>query len=236
MPESRVRGGAVRPIFVALAVLGAINLTACSTPDTGAAANSGATTGSAPGESAPGTEASGNNLLARLRSGGTVVVIRHAATDRTQQDVDERGDGRRVDFGDCATQRNLSDQGRSDGRSIGMEVRDLGIPVADVWASPYCRSKETADLAFGRAEVVPGLERLYPQRDEVADRALSERIREQWPAGGEPNLVIVSHGVYPSVLAPAVTLGEGEAAVYGGRGDAVELLGRLTPGDWSKLE
>jgi S1-C subfamily serine protease len=84
--------------------------------------------------------------------------------------------------------------------------------------------------------VIDGLERLYPQRDEVADRRLNRLIRDHAPAPGDPNLIIAAHGVYPSVLAPGVTLEEGEAAVYAVRGQNVALLGRVAAGEWAGLD
>jgi hypothetical protein len=165
----------------------------------------------------------------RLRSGGLVVIFRHAATDVSDEDDPD------VDLDDCTTQRNLTAEGRADARRIGAAFRDLRIPVGAVWASPYCRSRDTADLAFGRHRVVSGLERLYPVRDEAADRRLNRLIREQAPDSGDPNLVISAHGVYPSLLEPAVTLEEGEAAVYDVGTRNVRLLGRIGPDEWAGL-
>ena len=171
------------------------------------------------------------DLLARLRAGGHVIVIRHAATDRSRSDHDL------VDFGDCSTQRNLSLQGRADALTIGVATRHLEIPVGAVWASPYCRAVETAERAFGRATVVEGLERLYPVRDETADSRVSQLILDQMPLPGEPNLFIVSHGVYPAILQPDVAIGEGEAAIYAmSDGENTELVGRVAPDAWLDLD
>jgi S1-C subfamily serine protease len=168
-------------------------------------------------------------LLTRLRSGGLVVMFRHAATDPSDEDDPD------VDLDDCTTQRNLTGEGRADARRIGAAFRDLRIPVGAVWASPYCRARDTADLAFGRNRVVSGLERLYPILDEAADRRMNRLIREHAPESGDPNLVISAHGVYPSVLEPAVTLEEGEAAVYDVGASNVRLLGRIAPDEWAGL-
>ena len=55
-------------------------------------------------------------------------------------------------LGDCATQRNLDAQGRAQSVAIGASFRDLGIPVSRVLASPFCRTLETAALAFGHVQ------------------------------------------------------------------------------------
>ncbi|MGI5283082.1 histidine phosphatase family protein [Nonomuraea polychroma] len=116
--------------------------------------------------------------LARLPDGGMTIVIRHAATDHGKPDAEP------VDLDDCATQRNLSAQGRADARTIGQAFRRAGMRVGSVWASPYCRSRDTAELALGRAEVVHGLERLYPQPDQRAQQRLNELIRRRAPQSG----------------------------------------------------
>ena len=73
-----------------------------------------------------------------------MLVIRHAATDYSKLDEEP------VDLADCRTQRNLSAQGRSDARGIGRGVRRLKARVGKVLASPFCRTRDTARLAFSR--------------------------------------------------------------------------------------
>lgn len=214
-------------VLVGAALMTAVLLTTTSCtsgsgPDTATSSGAGTETSAAPPPHHEG-------LLARLRDGGFTIVIRHAATDQSEPDEAV------VDLDDCATQRNLSDAGRSDARSIGTATERLSIPIGAVWASPYCRSRDTADLAFGRFDVVDGLERLYPERDEEADQRLNRLIRQEAPRPGEPNLIIASHGVYPSVLAPPVAIGEGEAALYARAGDGFTLVDRLEPAEWAQL-
>ncbi|MEJ7824599.1 MAG: trypsin-like peptidase domain-containing protein [Solirubrobacteraceae bacterium] len=220
MPRAR------RPTSLVIgAALLALSAAGCGS-DSGSEASTGA--GGASPQRSPTT--ADERLLGRLRAGGTVIVFRHAATSASDED-DER-----VDLTDCSTQRNLTAKGRADARTIGVAFEELSIPVGRVWASPYCRARHTAELAFGRGQVVDGLERLYPQVDEVADRRLNELIAEHAPDLEGPNLVIASHQIYPSALRPAVALQEGEAAVYSVRGEEVELLGQLTPDEWGRLD
>src|SRR5262245_60975102 len=95
--------------------------------------------------------AAGPDLSRSLKAGGLVLVFRHAATDFTKPDQDP------VVVSDCSTQRNLSAQGRADARAIGRGVRRLGLPIGKVLSSAYCRTLETARLAFGRATLHPAL-------------------------------------------------------------------------------
>src|SRR6476660_1445130 len=89
---------------------------------------------------------SGPALVSALRAGGFVLYFRHASTDFGQNDDSM------TTFEDCAKQRNLTDIGRSEAHVIGAAIRELGIPVGRVLASPFCRTVETAMLAFGMAE------------------------------------------------------------------------------------
>lgn len=216
-----------------LVAAGGLLLTACSgvaesgagpavTPGTAAVRSEVTET---TGPSTPSPEPDG--LLARLRSGGMIVVIRHAATDQFIPD-------RAEDLDDCATQRNLTAEGRADAATIGDAFRTLRIPVGAVLTSPFCRTRDTAELAFGNAEVVDDLARLFPQSDQRADRRLSRLVRERAPDAGDANLVLVAHSRYPSILTPA-TLGEGEAAVYAVAGSDFILVGQVAPNEWADL-
>src|SRR6185436_604948 len=75
-----------------------------------------------------------------------VILMRHAATEPGL------GDPQGFRIGDCATQRNLSEAGRADARRIGERFTAERVPIARVYTSPWCRCRETAMLAFGRAE------------------------------------------------------------------------------------
>src|SRR6266850_1905135 len=85
-------------------------------------------------------------LLAKLRQGGYVLFLRHTSTDFSQNDQ------KMTSYEDCPTQRNLTDKGRDEARALGAAIKRLEIPIGTVYASPFCRTQETARLAFGRAE------------------------------------------------------------------------------------
>src|SRR5215813_7810323 len=72
-----------------------------------------------------------------LRGGGYVIFLRHVLAD---QGID----GSPTVLGDCATQRNIGEQGLRDARAIGQGLRDRAISVGDVLSSEYCRALETA--------------------------------------------------------------------------------------------
>lgn len=171
----------------------------------------------------------GKALLTALRHGGYVLYFRHTATDFSQNDEQMSG------YEDCARQRNLTDQGRADARAIGAAIRSLGIPIGDVLASPFCRTRETAQLIFGRYTVSNAV-RGGPasaeggRYDEL--KALLAR-----PVPGKANLAIASHGNPFAALAGTPYLAEGESAVIEPLGaGGFRVVARIRKDEWAALK
>ena len=171
----------------------------------------------------PGAACADDKLWALLKSGGHVILMRHALTTPGVGDPP----GMRLD--DCATQRNLSDEGRRDAALIGEAFRERGIPVGKLLSSPWCRCIETATLVFGRPpEVSQPLSNLFgrPENHEKQVRAMRKLVGAK-PAKG--NLVLVSHGSTISALT-GVALAQGEFAVVTPAGSGkFTVAGRLSP-------
>ena len=132
----------------------------------------------------------------RLREGKYVVIVRHAAT------VPGLGDPPGFKLGDCSTQRNLSEEGRAHARALGERFRAERVPVARVYTSPWCRCRETAMLAFGKAEDWEPLSSFFdfPDREAEMTAAVKRRIAtyaRRKPAG---NVVMVTHNVNIAAL------------------------------------
>jgi phosphohistidine phosphatase SixA len=127
-------------------------------------------------------------LWAMLKSGGQVVLIRHALT------TPGVGDPPGMKITECGTQRNLSDAGREHARQLGEAFRQRGIAVGRLLSSPWCRSIDTAKLAFARTpELTPALGNLFGRSEESARQLAGLRpLAGQIPANG--NTVMVSHG------------------------------------------
>jgi hypothetical protein len=106
-----------------------------------------------PATSAPtsSSQLEGAKLLSALRGGGYVLYFRHTSTDFGANDE------HMTSYADCATQRNLTEQGRAEARRIGAAIQSLAIPIGKVMASPFCRTMETAQLMFGRAVATPAV-------------------------------------------------------------------------------
>ena len=91
-------------------------------------------------------------ILMALMEGSMVVYIRHPHAI-VGVDLDTS------DLNDCSNQRRLTDQGRADSVMIGSAFKNRGIPVGEIYASPFCRTKNAAFIAFGydKTIVEPGL-------------------------------------------------------------------------------
>lgn len=164
-----------------------------------------------------------------LRGGGYVLYFRHAATDFGQNDA------QMTSFEDCDTQRNLTDRGREDARAIGAAIRALGIPIGQVRASPYCRTVETATLAFGRAEKTQAVRGGPAAPDSPERYAALRKLLAQRPARGV-NDVIVSHGNPFVALAGPPYLAEGEAAIVAPANDGFRVVARIKVDEWAAAQ
>ena len=173
-------------------------------------------------------------LLHSLRQGGYILYIRHG--DTVGEDLPN------LDLSDCSTQRNLSEAARREAVKLGMTLRGLQIPIdTPVLASPFCRAKDTAALAFGESNVRTdpvGLDiyrlngHLSANEQHAALNAVTAALETKPSAGS--NTVIVAHS-FPA----RVALGEipplGTVVLKpGGRGNGYEILYRIGPDEWDK--
>ena len=192
--------------------------------------------GATPG--APAAELKGKALVEALQDGGYNIYFRHAPTDWGQHDrVEAAGDWTSCD---PAKMRQLSSEGRATARRIGDAIRALGVPVAKVLSSEYCRAWETARLLdlgpVTRTRDIMNM-RIVAHvggRDAVIRRA--QRILAQ-PAPEGANVVIVGHGnlMRAATGADASEAGSGVYAPRAGSEPGFELVALLAPDDWMRL-
>lgn len=169
------------------------------------------------------------DLVRQLREGGYVLYMRHASTDFSQ------GDSQMTSYGDCASQRNLTDKGRQEAREIGGHVKRLRIPIGEVLVSPFCRTMETARLAFGQARAMNEV-RSGPVRSEDPNRYEALRRLLGTPPKAKTYNVIASHGNPFQAVAGSPYLAEGEIAVVRPEGGTrFTVVARIRPADWSGL-
>jgi phosphohistidine phosphatase SixA len=161
-------------------------------------------------------------LANALREGGVVLVMRHAMT--------ENATDREEVLGDCTTQRNLSGEGREQARRIGRDVKALGVPVDKVLASPLCRTKDTADLAFGDSEPRMALLSAGEEATPADDRRIRKlRAMAQQAPEGSAKVLVTHTGNIGGAFDQSVL--EGEALVLRDG----KLLGIVAPDEWKRL-
>lgn len=159
-----------------------------------------------------------------------MLYIRHTSTDFSKDD------SKMASFEDCASQRPLTDKGRDEARAIAGHLKRLGIPIDKVYASPFCRTVETAMLAFGKAEKTPAVRGGPVKPDDPRRYDGLKKLLSAPPAAGQNNAVS-GHGNPYYALFGAPYLGEGELAVLrpGGEG-RFEVVARLRLADWESLQ
>ena len=137
------------------------------------------------------------------------------------------GDPQDFRLEECATQRNLSNEGRAHARRTGQAFTKHGIAFDRVLTSPWCRCKETALLVTGREpEPFAPLSNLVGRHEY---RESQVKDLQAFLAGLDDNtrVLLVTHGIVVSALA-GVSLASGEMVIVKkGRNGELVIVGRL---------
>lgn len=150
-----------------------------------------------------------------------IVLFRHAQAPGT-------GDPSHFRLGDCTTQRNLSAEGRAQARRLGERLRARGIQVGAVRSSQWCRTRETAELAFpGQVTEAPAFNSFFGNAGSSEPQTAAARAElAAWRGPGV--LVVVTHQVNITALT-GVYPASGEGVVLRVQGADVAVAGRLPP-------
>ncbi len=171
---------------------------------------------------------SGEALVKALRQGGYVIVMRHTSSPR------EAPDKQAANADNVKMERQLDEAGRTTAIAMGKALRDLKIPIGEVFTSPTYRALETvryaqlgnpqpyAELGDGGRSMQGGTE---------AQAAWLKKKVTQLPTGA--NTILVTHfpnisGAFPQ----ASGVEDGEALVFGA--DA-KVVGRIKIEEWPAL-
>ncbi|KQP47647.1 histidine phosphatase family protein [Pseudorhodoferax sp. Leaf274] len=152
-----------------------------------------------------------------------IVLFRHA-------DAPGTGDPPQFRLGDCGTQRNLGERGRVQAQELGARFRARNIAVGQVLVSQWCRTRDTAELAFpGRMQEAPAFNSFF--NEDAAQSARQTEAARAVLAGwrGPGVLVVVTHQVNITALT-GIFPASGEGIVVRSlpaRG--LEVVGRLPP-------
>jgi hypothetical protein len=162
------------------------------------------------------------DLIELMKSGGYILMLRHAYAFGS-------GDPANFKIGDCTTQRNLDDHGRSHARAIGEWLRSKGIKDAKVYSSQWCRCQETATLlGLGPVTELPALNSFYanPQNREPNIKTLRSFIATL-PADGELIIFVTHFENILEITGEGVSPGEGVVLKLK-KGGACDVLGTLS--------
>ena len=173
-------------------------------------------------------------LVESLRSGGYVIVVRHGATFSDQADTDP------FNFDNIAKQRNLNEKGKELAKAFGDAIRQVGIPVGEVYTSNFNRAFETAVLAGFKdirktADLTEG--GLVVSPDENSRRAAALRkMLAQMPEKGK-NTFLITHkpNIIDALGKDWFDVKEGEASIFKPEDGKYRLVARVQMEDWPKL-
>jgi phosphohistidine phosphatase SixA len=155
-----------------------------------------------------------------LQNADGVALMRHATAPGT-------GDPNHFQLDDCATQRNLSEEGREQARWIGERFREQGIAEMAVYSSQWCRCLETARLLeLGEVTELPDLNSFFSDRR--TEEAQTANVREFMDSyAGELPLMLVTHQVNITALTGIVPA-SGEVIVLRKTPNGFEVLGSIS--------
>ncbi len=155
-----------------------------------------------------------------LQRGG-IALFRHA-------NAPGGGDPPGMRIGDCSTQRNLDETGRTQARRIGDAFSARGVAINRVLTSQWCRTVETAELAFpGRVLPEPIFNSFFDdRRNGPAQTRAALEILKEWRGPGA--LVVTTHQVNITGLTGVVP-SSGEGIVVRWDGQALQVVGRIRP-------
>ena len=187
----------------------------------------------------PASAAELQGLLPALKQVGHVIVFRHGATDDGQKDVYP------LNFDDMKAQRQLSEKGQETARQIGTAIRELGVPIGQVFSSRLNRAIETGKLLSGK-EAVVGVEALTDSGGSAsamanptgtnakAGLAVRELVNAAPKAGTNTLLVTHKTNFADAFGKEAGGVQEAEAFVYKADGSGPgALVGRIKAAEWT---
>jgi phosphohistidine phosphatase SixA len=181
---------------------------------------------------AAGQTTDAQSLVAPLRQGGLVIVMRHASSPRSVPTAATATPG------NAKLERQLDDAGRASAAAMGEALRRLQIPITSVLSSGTFRALQTVRLAglpepMVVAELGDNGQSMQATTD--AQRAWLKARVAQVPAGG--NVLLVTH--MPNIQRAFPEWGmlaDGEAVVLRPDGKTAAVLGKITIESWPKLQ
>jgi phosphohistidine phosphatase SixA len=125
----------------------------------------------------------------------------------------------------------LSPAGEAQAAALGKSIETLTIPFGPVLASPFQRTRRTAELMMGRAEVDNALSSAARGKDAELRALMSGAV----PAGAN-RLLITHQGLlyrsFPSL--PRGSIAEGDCLIIQPGDPLGQVLALVKPAQWSR--
>jgi hypothetical protein len=193
------------------------------------------TTAAAHAAVAPAPQSKDSTLLASLRHGGCVILMRHASAPSSRPTASAAAPGNKN------LERQLDGTGLDDAREMGGALRQLRIPIGEVESSPTFRARETVAAAGLRPPRIAeqlGDAGHSMSHDAVAGWSdwLRQEVSRPPPAGSNTLIVTQMPNISGAYGRLASALRAGGALIFrpDGRGNA-KLLAVMQIGDWKQL-
>lgn len=180
----------------------------------------------------------GDALLAELKKGGLVLYTRHFHTDHRKWSEDpikpDHLEMTEEDFkSTCDRQRPLTDYGRMRARLAGESFNKLGVPIGNVYSSPYCRAIECATLMAGREPDATPKDLVHRGGKLTAEMMISN-IRpylSEIPTSGT-NTLLVAHRPQMDDIH---FIDEGQTFIFRPKGNGkFDMIGSIYDTDWTE--
>ena len=177
---------------------------------------------------------SGSELVAALKQGGYVLVMRHANSPQVRPDAST------VAPGNTRLERQLNENGHKTAHAMGAALKTLRIPIGSVLSSPTFRTLETVrELAVGMPDTfnLLGDGSQGYEFSSFEDSARFLRVRSsELPRTGTNTLIVTHLPNFQAAFGDSTDdIEEGEAIVFKPDGAAGTPVGRIKIDEWPKF-
>ena len=172
-------------------------------------------------------------IAAALARGGYVIYLRHGRTryEQIEMERENRTKGT-FDLARCDTQRQLSDEGRSELRAAGAQFRRAGLALDGIFSSRYCRAIESAAFFVDSALATEMLSGEGSVGKDPAQKARTVAFLSQRPAAGRNHFMMAHGGIFWE--ATGFSIQEAHAVVLDPTNLKV-IVARVGPAEWGAI-
>jgi phosphohistidine phosphatase SixA len=176
---------------------------------------------------------SGGDLVAALKQGGYVIVMRHANSPQV------RPDPAIVAPGNTGVERQLNENGHKTAHTMGEALKALRVPIGTVLSSPTFRTRETVqELQVGMPDTfnLLGDGSQGYEFSSFEDSARFMRVRAaEIPKAGTNTLIVTHLPNIEQAFGETYSVDEGEAVVLKPDGMTGTPVGRIKIDEWPRL-